>query len=185
MSTDKRIVNPPYAWKCCCGCNNRPPQVDCYSCGKPRTERAWHDPDCRCEFCKSKPADEPAGVPQAVAERDVLGDLTPAQYRAHIFGTSASEPAGAVEIVQDKAGAVKTVLVDGVQVWPIESTAEPAGDPPDVVSVPRDTLNRALTLITFVVHEHGGDSYGQEQPGWEGATLLMEELEAAAEPPAS
>ncbi len=71
-------------------------------------------------------------------------------------------------------------LIDELRERRKHDAAEPAGRPEDVVCVPRDTLNRALALITFAVHEHGGNSYGQEQPGWEGATLLMEELEAVA-----
>ena len=32
------IANPPDSWWCRCGCNNRSNQVDCYSCGTPRSE---------------------------------------------------------------------------------------------------------------------------------------------------
>lgn len=70
MSTDNAspgIVHRREAWQCSCGCNNKANQVDCYSCGKPKTERPWHDPGCRCEFCKPKSAAEPAGVPPTPA----------------------------------------------------------------------------------------------------------------------
>lgn len=39
-------------------------------------------------------------------------------------------------------------------------------------------LDRALTIVTFAVHEHG-ITWGKMQPGWEGCHDLMTEMEAA------
>lgn len=43
----------------------------------------------------------------------------------------------------------------------------------------REIGRRALAIVTFVVHQHGTDTYGKMQPGWEGATETMEALEEA------
>ena len=83
------------AWHCRCGCNNQSKQVDCYSCGKPRTEGEVVTMEDVGRAMGAITAAESAGIPKAVAERDVLGVLTPAQYRAQTLGEPhAAEPAG-------------------------------------------------------------------------------------------